>query len=536
VSLAKVAKETQDRMGGEWNVEPLFQSADRSDNSPDLGTFFLARLPGMRMSDLPNSPYDWAYAVRDRDKFFRSVEPDSALEMVPVAQPTDLESAFGTCFLDERLGRSLPLDWSKELMQVMAAWELVPPPGGARQGEGIKIGHLDTGYADHAAWQPDALVLDQAWDVVKGTAGAIDPLESTWMSQGGYEHPGHGTATGSVIVGRGTMGTVTGVAPKARLVPIRCTRSVLLIHNGSDVARAIEYAVNSGCHVISMSLGGLPRRSLQRAVNYAVARNVLVLAAAGNCVGYVVAPAVYRNCIAVAAVNRDELPWIGSCCGSAVDIASPGEFVWCASRKPDDVMPDGCHLKSIRPAQGTSFAVANVAGIAALWLAHHGRDRLIDRYGGTSTLQSVFVRLLSGSSRHPARWTGGLYGAGIAQARDLLTMELPTAVSELEVLPSVQPAGDDYRSLVRIVLGDQTASRELSALFGADTDPLRTESSHWFDMFGVELLDLSYKTATKRRALKPIEGELESSLAHSELLVPEVLHLASQVLRSTIQG
>ena len=56
----------------------------------------------------------------------------------------------------------------------------------------------------------------------------------------------------------------------------------------------------------------------------AVAADVIVLAAAGNCVRTVVWPARYVECIAVAGTNAADGMWRGSCRGSAVDISAPG--------------------------------------------------------------------------------------------------------------------------------------------------------------------------------------------------------------------
>ncbi|HEV2853182.1 MAG TPA: S8 family serine peptidase [Thermoanaerobaculia bacterium] len=56
--------------------------------------------------------------------------------------------------------------------------------------------------------------------------------------------------------------------------------------------KAIYHAVDkAGCHVISISLGWLKNKGVHEAVKYAVGKNVIVLAAAGNSVGFVVWPA-----------------------------------------------------------------------------------------------------------------------------------------------------------------------------------------------------------------------------------------------------
>ena len=104
-------------------------------------------------------------------------------------------------------------------------------------------------------------------------------------------------------------------------MPIRAIMSVISVRQVA-VAQAIDYAVDHGAHVVTMSLGGFHVDVLERAVRRAVAADVLVLAA-GNCVRFVVYPAQYDECIAVAGTDASDRPWRGSCRGAAVDISAP---------------------------------------------------------------------------------------------------------------------------------------------------------------------------------------------------------------------
>ena len=202
------------------------------------------------------------------------------------------------------------------------------------------------------------LDLSSARNLLKsGTPDAQDPLDYSGM----LLNPGHGTATGSVIVSEERLGTITGVAPEARLIPIRTAKSVVQIFD-SDLARAVRHAVNADCDVISMSLGGRAFFGLSAAIRNAKRNNLIVLAAAGNCVKFVVAPAAYDNCIAVAATDVEYRPWRGSSRGKAVVVSAPGQHVWAAHRKSTE---DESEIL-VRPGEGTSFAVAGTAGVAAL--------------------------------------------------------------------------------------------------------------------------------------------------------------------------
>jgi hypothetical protein len=81
--------------------------------------------------------------------------------------------------------------------------------------------------------------------------------------------------------------------------------------------------------------------------------------------------------------------------------------------------------QSVGQGQGTSFAVALTAGVAALWLAHHGRANLIGAARARGeTLQTMFRRIVMATSRRPANWDAFTMGAGIVDARALLEADL----------------------------------------------------------------------------------------------------------------
>jgi hypothetical protein len=196
-------------------------------------------------------------------------------------------------------------------------------------------------------------------------------------------------------------------------MPIRAIESVVQITLGT-VAEAVDWAVEHGAHVITMSLGGFFSFSMQRALRRAVQADVIVLAAAGNCIGAVVWPARFDECIAVAGVDARGVKWSGSCSGSTVDISAPAQNVWRAA------IPDGAGRS-----QGTSFAVALTAGVAALWLAHHGRANLVAAARARGeTLQVMFRRMVGATARRPDGWDSFDMGAGIVDARALLAADL----------------------------------------------------------------------------------------------------------------
>ncbi len=311
--------------------------------------------------------------------------------------------------------------WSLTLCRVQEAWKRRPSPGGARYGKGIVVGHPDTGYTRHdEIWGPASrrrVLPDQGYDFEDDRADPRDPLTG--------KNPSHGTSTASVImsdhVDSPPEPDVSGVAPAARLIPFRVSDSVVHF-NFDNVARAIYASVDQGAHVISMSLGGpFGSRFLERAIDHAIESGVIVLAAAGNVWPWVVHPAKYGPVIAVAAVNCQKKPWRHSASGSTVDISAPGESVWRAvtqKASPDDDYQVG-------RSSGTSYAVATTAGAAAVWLAHHGRRRLIRRYGARH-LASVFRELLETHGfERPSGWDTESHGVGILRVDRLVDAILP---------------------------------------------------------------------------------------------------------------
>jgi hypothetical protein len=133
----------------------------------------------------------------------------------------------------------------------------------------------------------------------------------------------------------------------------------------------------------------------------------------------------------VAASNIDDQPWSGSSRGSEVDISAPGQAVWIAATNKG---PNGA-VFSVEQGDGTSFAVAAVAGIAALWLAHHDPAAVAAKYGGRT--QEVFRGLVAQTCRTPAGWDTTRYGAGIVDAKALLEAPLPAVPLPAVSLPAV---------------------------------------------------------------------------------------------------
>lgn len=369
-------------------------------------------------------------------------------------------------------------EWSLEEINVPAAWELHQQRHGTTPGSDIVIGHPDTGYTENPEiWDANParrpIKLQGARDFFDDDPNATDPLD------GG--NVGHGTSMASVIVSARRSGTnpdnqISGVAPGAKLIPLRTIRHVVLLST-RNLVKAINHAVDIGCHVISLSLGApFASDKLTEAVRRARSQGVIVVAAAGNYVGFVVAPARIREVIALAATNIIQRPWRGSSRGRRVDVSAPGENVWRTRTWKDD---SGSLIWEPQPSSGTSYSAAITAGVAALWLSFHGRDALVSQYGPEG-LVDVFEELLKQTSHVPRDWDSDKFGAGIVDAQALLNAPLPLD----------PPArGRARRNLVREPLDSDSFTQVAELFEPASVSQVR---SALLELFGVNEDELTF--------------------------------------------
>ena len=416
-------------------VEVLFASINDLPLPESLQGYFLVSIPGVTFDELAGQHYDLAYILLAQQALgFISVEPDLPF----------LFFASGTGVAPQAVPPGQDHGWSLRNIRADSAWQLPPPTGGLQRGAGISVAHLDTGWTYHD--DLDQGNFDKKWrikDFIDKGGNAHDP-----MDYGGLNNAGHGTRTGSVITSRGGVtdtgttppGVVTGVAGSSVYVPMRCIKSVIVINN-SEIAQAIDHARQTDCDVISMSLGGRGMKALHDAIQAAVSANLLVVCAAGNNVRKVVWPAAYPETLAIAATNYQDAPWAGSCRGREVDVSAPGEQVWHA--EPD--------VRGIATTQGdgTSYATATTAGVAALWLAFFGKQALLEVADECHVnLQELFRNALKTTARAPGAWNPKKYGSGIVDAAALLNRR-PTCEDGAMALE--QPVMSEMDELVQQV-------------------------------------------------------------------------------------
>ncbi|MCA8923846.1 MAG: S8 family serine peptidase, partial [Planctomycetes bacterium] len=134
---------------------------------------------------------------------------------------------------------------------------------------------------------------------------------------------GHGTAMASLAAG---CGELPGVAPGAELLGVQVADAQGRARV-SDVAAGIVEAVDRGAQVVLLALGGpRPAAALTRAIDYAEARSVLLVAAAGNRnVHHELYPAADPRVLSVGALAHDGgLAW-STALAPATDLLEHGE-------------------------------------------------------------------------------------------------------------------------------------------------------------------------------------------------------------------
>jgi len=159
--------------------------------------------------------------------------------------------------------------------------------------------------------------------------------------------------------GHGTMvaGIVHLIAPTAKIMPLKAFRADGT-SNLSDIIRAIYYAADHGVNVLSMSFS-MQRSSpgLQAAIQYALGKNVTLVAASGNDgLKTLVYPASYNGVEGIGSTSNLDVRSAFSNYGSGVTLfAAPGEGVI-------TTFPGGGYAA----AWGTSFSTPMAAGAASL--------------------------------------------------------------------------------------------------------------------------------------------------------------------------
>jgi subtilisin family serine protease len=319
-----------------------------------------------------------------------------------------------------------PAQWGLNQIKAPGAWAR-----GAR-GQGTTIAVLDTG-ADlvHPDLQGKLL-------------GGNDFIKEGDACPGPQDENGHGTHVSGIaaaVTGNGTGGA--GVAPDARILPVR-----VLDADGGEPEEGVVYegmrwAADQGADVINLSLAGLPLvdtlagtdEDAEKAVDYAWSKGAVVVAAASNesfpICNY---PAAARRAVCVGATDSSGLPSYYSNFPNSptggVGVRAPGgegspifcEYspdVW-SSTWPEELTDAGCgDIRGYETFAGSSMAAPYVAGVAAL-------------LAGRGLTNAQIVECLRTTSSNGGE-SDPVYGYGIVDA------DAATARCAAASTPSFQP-------------------------------------------------------------------------------------------------
>jgi subtilisin len=222
-------------------------------------------------------------------------------------------------------------------------------------GEGVRIGHLDTGADGTHPMLKDAFAAFAEFNYV-GKQVFPDPQP--------HDTDLHGTHTAGTIVGRPLNGHQMGAASKAKLA------SGIVIEGGKVTFRilaGLNWTLHQGVHVLSMSLG-IPGKADDFLDITKIIRQqgVFVIVAIGNeGQGTSRYPGNYPTVLSVGAMDEK---------GDVADFSSSDKMP--PPPRPSRIVPDlvgpGVNIVSCAPGgrymsmDGTSMATPHLAGLAAL--------------------------------------------------------------------------------------------------------------------------------------------------------------------------
>jgi len=253
-----------------------------------------------------------------------------------------------------------------------------------------------------------------------------------------YDDNGHGTSMAGILV---ADGWIKGVAPNVNLYVAKALDGINGQGSDETVAQAIDWCVEQGVNIISLSLGGAPGilpfnpfsgRDSGDAASDAIDQGIVVVAAAGNDGGSdddgdVAHPSSEQLVISVGGVTLSESHWEGSSIGdndgSLFPLILPRQD---PNKKPELVAPGQSvpvinNQKSWSIVDGTSASTVFVTGAIALLLENSPELSSDNEQANSDTVAQIkqlilnSVKAQDGQEGHDDN-----YGYGLLQINDLL--------------------------------------------------------------------------------------------------------------------
>ncbi len=217
-------------------------------------------------------------------------------------------------------------------------------------GKGVRITIIDTGL--------DKEHPDLRGRIVK-TVNFVEGGEAT------FAQDPHGTAIAGVIGARANDGVgIYGIAPDAELSAAKAcwyarTRSGAALCSSWTLAKAVDFAIIGDAQIINMSLSGPADPLLERLLQTAIAKGMIVVAAAAQEAEAPGFPALMKSVVAVIASDAKSQARVPTWARDKILLAAPGiEILTTAPRDSYDFL------------SGSSLATAHVTGVIALLLQH----------------------------------------------------------------------------------------------------------------------------------------------------------------------
>ncbi|MEU1790974.1 S8 family serine peptidase [Streptomyces sparsogenes] len=222
------------------------------------------------------------------------------------------------------------------------------------RGQGIKVAVIDTGV-NTSLPELKGQVLNGK-DVSQAKKSAAEDSD------------GHGSNMAALIAGTGSGGGIQGLAPGAKILPVKITAEAHSFAVDAVLSKAIRFAAERKAQVINISMGSTGASGYypktKSAVEYALKRGSLVLAASGNDGGksnlpsY---PAAFPGAVGVGAIDR---------VGNVAKFSTSGDYVGLVALG-DDIPLHCTKSVGICNSGGTSQATAIASASAALIWAKH---------------------------------------------------------------------------------------------------------------------------------------------------------------------
>lgn len=254
-------------------------------------------------------------------------------------------------------------------------------------GQGVRIGLIDTainiGHPALSGHHLEVIRLDRS-----------DVLPTSGQQ--------HGTAVASLLLGS-PESRAPGLLPDSKVIAIDAFQRAPAHDERADVfdlVRSLDMLGERGVQAINMSLSGPPNELLEQAIARLKARNIVLVAAAGNKGPHAkpLYPAAYDGIIAVTAIDRSKAIYRHANQGDYIDFAAPGVDVWTAAS-----------IKGARRKTGTSFAAPFVTAVAAVVAARNPKKSP----AAIQELMAAAALDLGDPGRDP------VFGWGLVNARDI---------------------------------------------------------------------------------------------------------------------